>query len=30
MELAKKILKILEHDAKISPKSIATMLDTEE
>jgi DNA-binding Lrp family transcriptional regulator len=30
MELAKKILKILEHDAKISPKAIATMLDTDE
>jgi DNA-binding Lrp family transcriptional regulator len=30
MELAKKIRKILEHDAKISPKAIATMLDTDE
>lgn len=30
MELAKKILKIMENDAKISPKVIATMLDTEE
>jgi DNA-binding Lrp family transcriptional regulator len=30
VELEKKILKILEHDAKISPKTIATMLDQEE
>ncbi len=30
MELEKKMLKILEHDAKISPKTMATMLDEEE
>lgn len=30
MELQKKILKILENDAKISPKTMATMLDEDE
>jgi len=30
MELAKKVLKMIEHDAKISPKIIATMLDADE
>ncbi|MBC7076001.1 MAG: Lrp/AsnC family transcriptional regulator [Syntrophomonadaceae bacterium] len=30
MELEKKILNLIEHDAKISPKAIATMLDETE
>lgn len=30
VELEKKILKIIEHDGKISPKTIAAMLDQEE
>lgn len=30
MHLEKKILKIMEHDVKISPKTISTMLDVDE
>lgn len=30
MELEKKILKLIEHDAKLSPKTIAVMLDQSE